>query len=226
MTQTTYSPTEPPVDTTNPPTSSTTESSIKGSEYISTSVCKNNLNELVDTFIKSFSNQDNKEIRDISILLKRKNIPIEKKIVAILKVLEVMKKQTNKDFEIEKQREQDHEGDLEEKKKQLETITQELKIIEEKITTKNKEYEYDENRYKLLVFETDLLKQLMIVTLFLFIFVILKQTGALSKLVVIPLYIICFGGSIMYFIYKYKQKTGEHDMSQFNDLEFNNPNEK
>ena len=226
MVSTTYSPTEPPVDPTNPPTSSTTESSIGGSDFISTNVCKNNLNDLVKTFIKSFSNESNPEIREIAKLLKRKDIPIEKKIIAISKVLKVLKSQSQKDFEIEKQREKDHEGDLKEKKKQLEKITQELKIIEEKITTKNKEYEIDENRYKQLVFETELLKQLMVVILFLFVFVILKQTGALSKLVVIPLYLISFGACIVYFIYKHREELNSRDMNEFNDLQFENPSEK
>ena len=226
MVSTTYSPTEPPVDPTNPPTSTTTESSVGGSDFISTNVCKNNLNDLVKTFIKSFSNESNPEIREIAKLLKRKDIPIENKIIAISRVLKVLKSQSQKDFEIEKQREKEHEGDLNEKKKQLEKITQELKIIEEKITTKNKEYEIDENRYKQLVFETDLLKQLMVVILFLFIFVILKQTGALSKLVVIPLYIISFGACVVYFMYKYREELNSRDMNEFNDLEFENPSEK
>ena len=112
---------------------------------------------------------------------------------------------------------------IETKKKQLKEVEDELNSLKQKIMTKNREYEFDESRYRLMVYETNLLKQFLVCSLGLFVFVVLKQSGVLPKIVCMVLYGITLMGIIGYFLYKYKENRKEKDLIDSNEIEFDSP---
>lgn len=89
--------------------------------------------------------------------------------------------------------------------------------------TKNREYEFDESRYRLMIYETNLLKQFLICSIALFTFVVLKQSGVIPRLACIVLYGITLMGILGYFIYKYKKNREDKDLINSNEIDFGPP---
>ena len=101
-------------------------------------------------------------------LLENADIPLNTKVNSILQIINVMKKQAEEKMKDNLAKQEEQNKLIETKKKQLKEVEDELNSLKQKIMTKNREYEFDEGRYRLMVYETNLLKQFLVCSLGLF----------------------------------------------------------
>ena len=218
-TNTPYSPTEPPSDPTNPPKPSESLSSLD----LSTDICSNKLDKTIKGFSETLKQEKDSDLVSIGKYLENKKIPTESKIDSIKKVLRVMLKNADEKKRKITEEKIKHEEMLKKKRRELEQNKLELNEIENQVTTKNREYEIDEGRYKLMVFETDLLKKFLFCCFTLFIFVILKQANVISKGGVIVMYLTTLTAIKLYFFYQYKTNRENKDNMSFDKIDFQEP---
>ena len=112
---------------------------------------------------------------------------------------------------------------LNENELKIKKIRRELKDIKNKISTKEKIYKYNFNKYNEMIFETNLLKEFMVYLIFLLIIPILRLAEIVNKTLAIVSYVILLCLGLIYFIYKYLDDKNDRDNVFFNKFNFKKP---
>ena len=112
-----------------------------------------------------------------------------------------------------------------ENKNKLKKLKIESKTLKQKISTKEKMYKLNFNRYNEMIFETNLLKNFMMFLMFLLIIPILRLSDVINKTLCVVSYCSLVAIGIIYSVYLFMSDRENRDNVYYNKLNFGKPDE-